>query len=170
MKNCRKTLNILSEYLDGYLSNSEKTLVKQHLLECNRCRNEFDKFKIVKSALRDSLKYQTLPHFQPVLYSKIRERNSWRRSSLFNFRLPVYVGSATIIILLSFIFFKGPMNTFENKSIKPFTDENSVVRTNQTIPQNGPSLFSQGPNTLVTNKKPVSPILAQQNQNDIIYF
>lgn len=171
MKNCHKILNIISQYLDGYLSNSEKVLVEQHLSTCKSCRLEFENVKNVKSKLASSIKYQTLPHFQPVLYAKLREKNSWRQNTILRFRLPVYIGSAAVIVLLSLFFFNQPLDFFEQKSMAVNTDRGPANRIRITTQKSGPAINSLHPLNVSKNSKTIdAPVLVQKNKNDIIYF
>ncbi|HKV43994.1 MAG TPA: zf-HC2 domain-containing protein, partial [bacterium] len=42
---------LLSAYLDGELLPREGTAVQEHLLECRRCREEYERLRITKSLL-----------------------------------------------------------------------------------------------------------------------
>ena len=176
MKSCKKISDTFSEYLDGYLSDSEIILIDQHLSTCKRCQDEFESIKFLKSSLSSLPKHQTLPYFQPVLYAKIRDRErdikSWLKNTFLNFRIPVYIGSTSVVILLFLFLLKPTIDSSRSKSnsastVGQFTNQTQSFRRKS----NPRSPFAQSSARVKQAFETNAPsILVHKNHNNIIYF
>ena len=176
MKSCQKISNTFSEYLDGYLSNSEIIQIDQHLSMCTKCRNEFKSIKLLKSSLASLSKHQTLPYFQPVLHAKIRERErdvkSWMENKFLNIRIPVYIGSTAVVVLLVLFLLKPAL--YNSKPITNITssDDQSTNQT-QSFSRKSDQRSQLAQSSAHVNQAfetNNSSILVRKDQNNIIYF
>ncbi len=108
--NCSRIKELLSEYLDGQLDKEQEALVKDHLLLCGDCRDEFESMKAVVREIGSLDTVKAPDDFLESLHGRIK-RDSWFqkiKSFLFipdRFRIPVELATlATTAVLAFFIF------------------------------------------------------------------
>ncbi|KAB2953784.1 hypothetical protein F9B85_03975 [Heliorestis acidaminivorans] len=53
MMNCQEVKELLSLYIDEYVSENEAMAIEQHLADCSYCREELDLLRMVMESLRD---------------------------------------------------------------------------------------------------------------------
>ena len=108
--NCSRIKELLSEYMDGQLDKEQEALVKDHLLLCGDCRDEFESMKAVVREMGSLDTVKAPDDFLESLHGRIK-RDSWFqkiKSFLFisdRFRIPVELATlATTVVLAFFIF------------------------------------------------------------------
>lgn len=70
---CDSYLDHLAEYLDGELTESECTALKQHLADCPPCLDEYQRDAIMKALIRRSCQCEEAP---AALRTQIMQRIS----------------------------------------------------------------------------------------------
>lgn len=108
--NCSRIKELLSEYLDGQLDKEQEALVKDHLLLCGDCRDEFESMKAVVREMGSLNTVKAPDDFLESLHGRIK-KDSWFqkiKSFLFTpdkFRIPVELATlATAVVIAFFIF------------------------------------------------------------------
>ncbi|MFC1849693.1 anti-sigma factor family protein [candidate division CSSED10-310 bacterium] len=72
MKNCRKTIKLLSPYLDRELDALKMKLVDDHLGHCRACQERIDDMKATSLSIRSLTPIKTPPRYEDVVLAKIR--------------------------------------------------------------------------------------------------
>lgn len=144
MTTCKKFVEKLSEYLDGYLNSPDNMKIEEHLKNCPNCNNEFQQIRDLKNSLSSLPKHKTSPHFEPILYAKLRsnKNQSFNLFSNLNFKLkvPIYVGAAAILLLTGLFIGQNGISgtpfakTQNNRSSARFQDENTIQQQTPQIP------------------------------------
>jgi anti-sigma factor RsiW len=71
---CRKTKELISGYVDGNLGPRERTLVAEHVLLCDGCREELERTKLLVAELRGLSGEQVCRDLWPGVASRIATR------------------------------------------------------------------------------------------------
>jgi anti-sigma factor RsiW len=80
--NCRDAIPLMHEYLDGDLTGSEATRLKEHLIACRDCRGLFDQFEKTEALVRSLTPAPVPDDLTAKIMSGIpnpRKRSAWLR-------------------------------------------------------------------------------------------
>lgn len=131
---CKKIKSLLSEYLDKTLENDLKKSVKDHLLLCKNCSNEYFLIKTVVSKIT-SLEKVKAPTYLLNRVNQAIQSPSWLKRLLDfipgsgGFKLPMeFVTLATTIALLFLIFSNIHVDKHDNTMVAD-TDSQSNTGT-----------------------------------------
>ncbi|MFO7667674.1 MAG: anti-sigma factor, partial [Desulfobacterales bacterium] len=166
--NCSRIKELFSEYMDGQLDKEREALVKDHLLLCGDCRDEFESMKAVvrELGLLDTVKAPD--SFLADLHGRM-EKDSWLQKikSFFfipdRFRIPVELATlATTVVLAFFIFHivqlmpsKGPVDLKDKET-------ELEIRSSEKAPVSG-SGIKPPENVVVTDKIMPTPQKKQKH-------
>jgi anti-sigma factor (TIGR02949 family) len=99
--NCDESQVLLHGYLDGELDPSSSMVFEGHLASCEHCRKEFERYKDLSAAVRNTAEYFTAPQeLRSAIVSQLRPsrgKEAWRPS-----RSPVWqvlVGSVAALLI-----------------------------------------------------------------------
>lgn len=85
--------------MDGYLTDEEKEIFKQHLDECPCCKREYDNFKIMIDSINEIEEIPLPKDFSMELGKKLREEASPKRK-FFSSRVKVLGGIAAALLIV----------------------------------------------------------------------
>lgn len=88
-----------SSYVDGYLTDEEKELFKQHLDECPCCKSEYDNLKIMIDSVNEIEEIPLPKDFSVELAKKLREEASPKRKFISS-RVKVLGGIAAALLIV----------------------------------------------------------------------
>ncbi|MEK6589523.1 MAG: zf-HC2 domain-containing protein [Nitrospinota bacterium] len=72
---CNSLNKYISALLDGELSNRQADKVRNHIIECKRCKGEFEILKVLKPFIRKSIKINNAPYYlREKIIRSIEER------------------------------------------------------------------------------------------------
>jgi len=79
--NCEEIKKLMMGYLDGEISEKDKNLVEKHLVECKKCRDEYDSFTQLKE-VTDKMKFADLKEdiwagYWKGIYRRIERGAGW---------------------------------------------------------------------------------------------
>lgn len=99
--NCEEIQKLMMGYLDGEISEEEKNLVEKHLVQCKKCRDEYDSFSQLKE-VTDKMKFADLKEdiwagYWKGVYRRIERGAGW---------LFLSIGAIILLALGVFQFFK----------------------------------------------------------------
>lgn len=108
---CSKIQQLLSNYLDGSVSENEKYVVEEHLKTCISCQKEFEMLQKLGASLDLVCNVQVPLRFEDLILNEIAETEIPTRSKLpFILRLPKWIyASATIVTIIITILFGNLM-------------------------------------------------------------
>jgi len=109
---CKEFRELIQDYLDGEIKDSKKQEFEGHLLTCEKCREEFEKAQMVKTALQDRLKELPSAAF---LESQILERIRRKRYT----RYSAIAVAAAVIISIAIGFISTDMRKITRKIETP---------------------------------------------------
>lgn len=76
--NCKKIQNLLSDYIEGLVSEAEKKEIQQHLEVCDRCNLEYQKIEKIIKILRSLPEKNAPDYFSEKVIQKITEKQKKR--------------------------------------------------------------------------------------------
>ena len=98
--NCELPIELLSAYLDGELSEQEKTRVEEHLKDCTACRAQLTTLQEIDEGIRDGLYEEPSREFSFGLRRRVMDKiKPAPRRSLFRFA-PIFAPVAAAILIL----------------------------------------------------------------------
>jgi hypothetical protein len=107
---CSRTKELISEYIDGLLDREQEAEVKDHLLQCGDCRDEFESMKAVVREIGSLDRVEAPDSFLADLHGRM-EKDSWFEkvknilSMPARIKIPVELATlATTVVLAFFIF------------------------------------------------------------------
>jgi len=158
--NCSRIKDLFSEYIDGQLDKEQEALVKDHLLVCSDCRDEFESMKAVIREMGSLDKIKAPDDFLETLHGRIKSDSWFQKIKAYLFipasiRIPVELTTlATALIIAFFIFHIVPPMIPSNKTSSStttskmtplksrtgFKDEKTAVRiqSNESVPAGAP--------------------------------
>ncbi|OIJ15138.1 anti-sigma factor [Anaerobacillus alkalilacustris] len=99
---CRKDIvSLIHKYFDEEITETEKNQLKQHLNECNHCRNHFNKLKKSIAFVQSSSHIVAPPNFTDLVMKQLpqpKRSNNWKRWMKKN---PFLAAASVFIILMS---------------------------------------------------------------------
>lgn len=144
--NCSRTKELLSEYIDGLLDKEQEALVKDHLLLCGDCRDEFESMKAIVREMGSLDTIKAPDDFLVSLHGRIKSDSWFQKVKAFLFipariRIPVELATlATAVVIGFFIFYIVPpvqlSNTTPSKSPTDLKDKKPEVeiQSNENSP------------------------------------
>lgn len=79
--NCEEIKNLMMGYIDGELSDEQKSLVEKHIEECEKCRDEYKSFVRIKEVTEDmrlaDLKEDIWAGYWKGVYKRIERGAGW---------------------------------------------------------------------------------------------
>ena len=144
--NCSRTKELLSEYIDGLLDKEQEALVKDHLLLCGDCRDEFESMKAIVREMGSLDTIKAPDDFLVSLHGRIKSDSWFQKVKAFLFipariRIPVELATlATAVVIGFFIFHIVPpvqlSNTTPSKSPTDLKDKKPEVeiQSNENSP------------------------------------
>ncbi|MFA6947864.1 MAG: zf-HC2 domain-containing protein [Eubacteriales bacterium] len=118
-KNCEACIDLLSDYIDGALSNDDKTAVEEHLTECEACRHEYEQLKQTVSLLSDT-KYNPDGAVYDAVMKCLREENPRAVKKKHGFMFmpgSACLGMLTAAAAVALVIFLGRGAIFDNDII-----------------------------------------------------
>lgn len=108
--NCSRIKELFSEYMDGQLDKEQEALVKDHLLLCGDCRDEFESMNAIVREMGSLDTIKAPDDFLESLHVRIKSDSWFQKIKNFlfipdRFRIPVELATlATTVVLAFFIF------------------------------------------------------------------
>jgi len=144
--NCSRTKELFSEYIDGLLDKEQEALVKDHLLLCGDCRDEFESMKAIVREMGSLDTIKAPDDFLESLHGRIKSDSWFQKVKAILFipariRIPIELATlATAVVVGFFIFHIVPpmplSNTTLLKSQTGLKDEKpvGVIRPKENAP------------------------------------
>lgn len=130
MNSCEKTLELLNEYIDGELGESEALFVRSHLEECEDCRKIYEELVAV-DALFEGAKVEAPGELLEGVMSKVREEKTRKRARFL--RVGTSVAAAAVVLTV----FSSPLiMTIANKGASRSEAEDCVMAPAEEILDN----------------------------------
>lgn len=116
LNKCKKTQNLIFDYIDGILPIGKQKSVKKHLETCSTCNSVYKESLLLKEQL-SNIKLEELPEdFEKELHLKLAQKNSAKRkNSIFVPALSSAVAAAMVAIIMFNVNFKT--NQIENENL-----------------------------------------------------
>jgi hypothetical protein len=155
--NCYRTKELLSEYIDGLLDKEQESLVRDHLLLCGDCRDEFESMKAVVREMGSLDKIKAPDDFLAALHGRM-ERESWFqkvKNFLFmpaRIRIPVELATlATTVVLAFFIFHIVQLMPLKSPSDLKDKKPEPEIRSSEGMPAAGSGIKQPEPVDVTDN-------------------
>jgi len=105
MDSCQRFKEMVSDYIEGGLSQQSKVLMDKHLRDCLRCKGAIKQLKSLIHTVRELPRIKVSPDFETVLKARISMENGLarrRRARLLplgQIKFPAYAFSAVMIVV-----------------------------------------------------------------------
>ncbi len=108
--NCSRTKGLFSEYIDGQLDKEQEAIVKDHLLLCGDCRDEFESMKAVVREMGSLDTIKAPDDFLVSLHGRIKGDSWFQKVKAFLFipariRIPVELATLATAVVVGFFIF-----------------------------------------------------------------
>jgi hypothetical protein len=140
---CSRIKELISEYIDGLLDKEKEAEVKDHLLRCGDCRNEFEEMKAVILEIGSLDRVKAPEGFLADLHGRI-EKDSWLQkvknflSMPARIRIPVELATlATTVVLAFFILHIVQMMPLKSPAVIEDKKSEVEIRSNEAAPVSG---------------------------------
>ena len=107
MDSCQRFKEMVSDYIEGGLSQQNKELMDKHLRDCLRCKGAIKQLKNLLQNLKELPKISVSPDFETILRARISMESGLARRrggsflSLGQMKIPAYALSAVTIVALA---------------------------------------------------------------------
>lgn len=114
--NCTRITDLLPEYLEGALDDSEKSTVEEHLAGCESCSAELQRLERYFQAMGGLERHRAPADFLRNVHARIERESPWRRllARLFlplKIKLPLEAAGVVAVALLILTFYLGAPGT-----------------------------------------------------------
>lgn len=168
---CKKTRQLLSEYIDGQLNNREARNIEKHLSDCSSCAQEYEELKKLVKELNKASGIKAPENFLNGVRKKQKEdsvktgkleflKNFWNKTP----RVAVTAAAAIILIILLFDFerpddiIKPGIDITEHKSggktLESGQENRSLSTISPEMMQNGKEESAEDGRSSVRSKVP----------------
>ncbi len=97
--NCSQVNELFSLMLDNELSGEDTALVEEHLLTCERCRNEYEIWQRISSVLKeDEISQAPSPDFSAKVIQRLEKEAQTKRLWTIPWRTPAAVAVAAVML------------------------------------------------------------------------
>jgi hypothetical protein len=135
---CRKIRRSLSQYYKGELSAEKEKLVAQHVLACQGCAREAQRYKIINDAVQNLEVFEPSPEFEARLKQRINEipyleKKDRKKAVVTSFPslrwafIPVTALVITLVLLIKGGFYKSQTTVTKPELVS--TDSSLLART-----------------------------------------
>jgi hypothetical protein len=105
---CRDVQKLLSEYIDGVLSDSLAPVVKQHITTCDQCRDTYHSMNRLIGVMREMEPVDEPADFRAGVRARLEKRPSLARRlrPLFSppqVKIPLGVAAALVVVVMVFV-------------------------------------------------------------------
>ncbi len=116
LNKCKKTQNLIFDYIDGILPIGKQKSVKKHLDSCSTCNSVYKESLLLKEQL-SNIKLEELPEdFEKELHLKLAQENTAKRKNrIFIPALSSAVAAAMVAVVMFSVNFKT--NQIENENL-----------------------------------------------------
>jgi len=175
--NCSRINELLSEYIDGQLDKEQEALVKDHLLLCGDCRDEFESIKAIVREMGSLDTIKAPDDFLVSLHGRIKSDSWFQRIKDFLYipariRIPVELATLATAVVVGFFIFHivppmipsnkapsnmTPLNTMPSKSPDDLKDKKTEleIRSSEKVPVSGSGI--KPPEQVVVTDKIMPP-------------
>jgi hypothetical protein len=134
MKSCDRTVKNIFKYLEGSISDNERTNFENHVKLCPSCHKRLENSKLVKSSLAHLPKYKTSANFDTVFRARLRAETFNRRLpswTAWRWQIPAY-STAAILLISTGILLQKTLQSPANMVSQPATQNIAL----ETMPAN----------------------------------
>jgi len=105
--NCEQSQELMMKYFDGNLNDIENQKFKQHLMMCEKCREDFEQLDGILNSIGDAIAVEPPQDFEENVMEKVHAFELERRKKTGKILMLLYNMTAVASVALLIVFFAG---------------------------------------------------------------